>query len=95
MRHLLDTLQDVEAAPAAVALHGIARIRHQLQLAQHELRDHQHAVEKAGFGDVGNAAVDDHTGVQDLKGFLGTLFAAEDAAQGRKVQHVAFVGTYD
>ena len=33
---------------------------------QNELRDHQHAVEKTGLRDIGNAAVDDHAGIQNL-----------------------------
>ncbi len=94
VRHLLDALQDVQAAAAAVALHRIGRIGHQLQLAQHELRNHQHAVEETGFGDIGDAAVDDHAGVQNLERFLRALLAAEDAAQGRQVEHVALLGAH-
>src|ERR1039458_6470360 len=70
VRHFLDALQDVEAAAAAVALHGVGRIGHQLQLTQHKLGNHYHAVQEAGFGDVGDAAVDDDTGVQNLERFL-------------------------
>jgi hypothetical protein len=70
VRHLLDALQNVQPAPAAVALHGIGRIGHQLQFAQHELRNHQHAVEEAGLGDIGDAAVDDHAGVENLELFF-------------------------
>ena len=91
-RHLLDALQDVEAAAAAIALQGVGGIGHQLQFAQHELRDHDDAVEEAGFGDVGDAAVDDDAGVEDLVALLALLFAAEDAAQRRQVQQVALVG---
>jgi len=43
----LDSLEDVQPAPAAIALHGIGRIGHQLQLAQNELRNHQDAVQEA------------------------------------------------
>ena len=38
LRHLLDLLQDVQAAPAAVALQRVRGVGHLLQLAQHELR---------------------------------------------------------
>jgi hypothetical protein len=48
-RHLLDALQDVEPAAAAVALQRIGGIGDELQLAQHELRDDQRAVEEAGL----------------------------------------------
>ena len=70
MRHFLDALQNVQAAAAAVALHRIGRIGHQLQFPQHELRNHQHAVQKAGFGDIGDAAVDNHAGIENLEGLL-------------------------
>src|SRR5262249_37810052 len=58
-RCLLQTLQDVEAAAAAVALERIGRVGDELEFAQDKLRDHDDAVEEAGFSDVGNAAVDD------------------------------------
>jgi hypothetical protein len=38
-RHLLDLLEDVEAAAAAVPLHRVGGIGDQLKLLQHELRD--------------------------------------------------------
>ena len=93
--HFLDALEDIQAAPAAVALHGIGGIGDKLQLPQNELRDYQHAVEEAGFGDIGDAAVDDHRGVQNLERLLGSLLAAEDAAQRGQVQHVALLGADD
>src|ERR1019366_1433550 len=93
--HFLDTLQDVEAAAAAVALHGVGRIGHQLQLTQHKLRNHYHAVQEAGFGDVGDAAVDDDTGVENLERFLRRLLAAKNAAERRQVEHVALLGAHD
>ena len=67
----------------------IGGIGHQLQFAQHELRDHQRAVDETGFDDVGDAAVDDDAGVENLEGVLGRLLAAEQPAQRRQVQHVA------
>src|SRR5204862_4223674 len=64
-RHLLNLLQNVEAAAAAVALHRVARIGDELQFLQHELRNHERAVDKPGFADVGDAPVDDDAGVED------------------------------
>src|SRR5215204_4227698 len=65
-RHLLDLLQNIEPAPSAIALHRIRRIRHELQLFQNELRDHDGSVHETGFADVGDAAVDDDARVEDL-----------------------------
>ena len=65
-RHLLDLLQDVEAATAAIALHRIGRIGDELQLLEHELRDHERSVHETGFTDVRDAAVDDDARVEDL-----------------------------
>ena len=92
---LLQALQNVETAAAAVTLERVGRIGHQLQFAQDELRRHDHAVEEAGFGDVRDPAVDDDAGVENLVALLRLLFAAEDAAEGRQVQQVALVGAHD
>ena len=70
-RHLLDLLQDVEAAAAAIALHRIGRVGDELQLLEHELRDHERAVHETGFTDVRDAAVDDDAGVEDLVSLAG------------------------
>ena len=64
-RHLLDAVQDVEAAPAAVALQRIGRVGDELQFLQHELRHDQRAVQEPGLDDVGDAAVDDDARVED------------------------------
>ena len=66
VRHLLDPLQDVQAAPAAVALHRVRGVGHLLQLAQHELGHDQRPLEEAGLADVRDAPVDDHGGVEHL-----------------------------
>ena len=66
-----------------------------MQLAQHELRDDDDAVEEAGLGDVGDATVDDDAGVQDFVAALGLLLAAEDAAERGQVQQLAFTGADD
>ena len=83
--HLLDALQDVQAAAAAVALQRIGRIGDQLQFAQHELRDDQTSVQKTGFDDVGDAAVDDDAGIEDLKRLAGGLLAAERPPRAPKL----------
>src|SRR5215470_10302486 len=76
-RHLLDLLQDVEPAAAAVALERVRRVGDELQLLQHELRNHERAVEEAGFADVGNAAVDDDAGNENLVAVLGAVGAEQ------------------
>src|SRR5438552_1096354 len=93
--HFLYALHHVESAAAAVALERIGGVRHQLQFAQHKLRQHQDAIEKSGLGDIGNAAINDDAGIQYLVDLLALLFAAEDAAQRGEVQQVAFVGADD
>src|SRR5208283_5225620 len=56
--------------------------------AEHELRDHNQAVEETGLGDVGDAAVDNDAGVEDLVTLLARLFAAEDPAERRQIEQV-------
>src|SRR5262249_83849 len=86
--HLLDLLQDVEPAPAAVALHRIGGIGDQLQLLQHELRDDERAVDEAGFADVGDAAVDDDARVEHLVAPLRTC-RAEETREPRRLEPLA------
>ena len=99
--HLLDALQNVEAAAAAVAAQRIGRVGNLLQLFQHELRHHQRAVDEAGFADVGDAAVDDDAGIQDPIAALRRL-RPEQARQplgleplaGLPAEHEADVGQH-
>src|SRR5580692_8421467 len=93
--HFLQALQNVEAAAAAVALQRVGRIGHELQFAQHELRSNDDAVEEAGLGNVGDAAVDDDAGVEDLVALLALLFATKHSAQRCQVQQVAFARTHN
>ena len=80
--HLLDLLQDVEPAAAAVAFQRVGGIGDELQLLQHELRDDERAVEKAGLADVGDAAVDDDAGVEDAVALLRPGVAEERREPG-------------
>ena len=88
----MQALQNVEPTAAAIALKRIGGVGDQLQLAQHKLRRDDDAVEEAGLGNIGNSAVDDNAGVEDLIAFLTLLLAAEDAAQSCQVQQIALVG---
>jgi hypothetical protein len=65
-----------------------------LQFAQHKLGDYDHAVNKAGFGDVRDAAVNDNAGIQHLCTAARGPVGREDGAQRRRVQQVAFAGAY-
>ena len=86
--HLLNLLEDVEPAAAAVALERIGRIGDELQLLQHELRDDERAVDEAGLADVGDAAVDDHARVENLVAAL-RAGGAEQADQPRRLEPFA------
>ena len=69
-RRLLQPLHDVETTASAVAPDGIGGISHHLQFAQNELRNQEHSLEKPRFGDIRDAAVDEHAGVKELPGSL-------------------------
>ena len=92
--HLLDLLQDVEPAPAAVALQRVGGVGDELQLLEHELRDDERAVEEAGLADVGNPAVDDHAGVEDAVALLRPGVAKE-RRQPRRLEPLAFPRPHD
>ena len=70
----------------------VGGIGHELQFAQDELRDEQDAVEEMSLANIGDAAVDDHAGVQHFGHSPGAAFAAEQAAQRLQVQHVSLIG---
>ena len=76
-------------AAAAVALQRVGGVGDELQLLEDELRDHERAVEKAGLADVGDAAVDDHAGVENAIALLRTG-VAEEAGEPLRLQPLAF-----
>ena len=88
----LEALEDVETTASAIALEGVGGIGDELEFAKDELRDDDEAVEESGFGDVGDAAVDDNAGIENFKALLARLFASEDAAEGGQVEQIALVG---
>src|SRR5262249_47909962 len=92
--HLLDLLQDVETAAAAVALHRVGGIGDELQLLQDELRDDQRAVDEPGLADVGDAAVDDHARVEDLVAALRSG-CSEQAREPRRLAPLAVLAAQD
>src|SRR5262245_46975380 len=85
----LDALKDVQSSPATVALGGIGRVGDLLQLAQDELRDENRAAHKTGLGDVGDAPVNNHAGVENLVALLRPA-VDQDAAERREVEVVTF-----
>src|SRR5207302_3089832 len=60
-----------------------------------KLRCDHNAIEKTGFGDIGNAPVDDYAGVENFVALLELFLSAKNAAQGGKIQQVAFIGPDD
>src|SRR5207248_328569 len=58
-------VQNVEAAPAALALERVARIRQGLQFAQNKARDDERAAQKSCRAKIGNAAIDDDVCIYD------------------------------
>ena len=66
LRALADALQDIEPAAAARALEHIRRIRDVLEFLEHEDRYEQRPLDKARIADIGDAAIDDDTRVEQL-----------------------------
>ena len=62
---LLHPVEDLEAAPAAVAPERVRAVGDVLQLVEHEPRDDERAVDEAGLDDLGDPAVDDRARVDD------------------------------
>src|SRR5262249_29164660 len=78
--HLLDALENVEAATPSIALKRIGRIGNLLQFAEHKVRNDEDSIEESCFANVGNTAIDDHACVEDLVDLLCRSLAAENAA---------------
>ena len=93
--HFLEALENIQPAATAVALQRVGGIGHQLKLAQHKLRRNNDAIEESGLGNVGNPAVDDDAGVENLVAFLALLLAAENSAQSSQVQQISFARADD
>ncbi len=62
----LHPLQHVESAAAALPLRAVGRVGDHLQFAEHKLRNDEHAIDKPGLGDIGDAAVDDDARIQNF-----------------------------
>src|SRR5271156_6497166 len=87
----LQALQNVEAASSAIAFKRVGGIGYELQFAEHKLRNDNESIEESGLGDVGDAAVDNHAGVEDLVTLRARFFAAEDSAEGGEVEQISLV----
>ena len=81
-RRLLEPVEDVEPAAAAVPAQLVGAVGDALQLLEHEPRDDHRLVDHPGLGDVGDPAVDDDRGVQDQRprtlDLLGELDVGDD-----------------
>jgi len=89
----LHALEHVKTAAAALALGAIGGVGYDLEFAEDELGNDDHAVDEAGFGDVGDAAVDDDAGIEDLGAAAGGLVAGEEHAEGGGIEEVALAGS--
>jgi hypothetical protein len=92
--HLLNLLQDVEAAPAPISFHRISRVGDKLQFFEDELRDDQRAVHESGVAQIGDAAVDDHGRIQNLVAALWSG-GAEEADEPRRFEPFTFAAAND
>src|SRR5689334_2088456 len=63
---LLNALKDFEAAATALATQAVGRIGDGLQFMKDEPRNKERAIEEVCFADFGDAAVDQHAGVEQL-----------------------------
>src|SRR6476659_10530847 len=66
-------MQNIEAAPAALALNRIARIGQGLKFSQDESRDDQRPAQETAPDQVGDPTVDDDGGIDDERLVLGGL----------------------
>jgi hypothetical protein len=96
---LLKLRKHLHTAPAALAAQSVGRVGDVLQFIQDEARNQQRAKQKAGLGDVGDAPIDDHAGIQqDGATVIGRfpVSIAPDAPRfckrGRSIVKISFYG---
>ncbi len=65
-KSLLHALQNVEPTAAAVAFQRIRRPGNMLQLFEDKLRHNQRPFQKPGFANIRDAAVNNHTGIENF-----------------------------
>ena len=79
---LLEPVEDVEPAAAAVAAELVGAVGDPLQLLEHEPRHDQRLVDDPRLGHVGDPAVDDDRGVEHQRpcplDLLGELHVGDD-----------------
>src|ERR1700689_4275780 len=93
----LHLLQNIQPAPAALPPGAVGGVGYDLQLAQHELWNHQRSFQKTGLHHIGDAAIDNGAGVKDLKVALAgrSPFAGKELSQAPgKVQQVSLTGAH-
>src|SRR5262249_23681055 len=93
--HLLNALKNVETTPSTIPFQRICRVSDLLQFTQNEVGNDEHSIQETGFADIGNAAVDDDAGIEDLISLSRRPFATENAAHRRQIQHVSLVRSND
>src|SRR5580658_6288678 len=71
----LHPLEHIQAAAAALAFGAVSRVSHDLQFTQDKFGNDESPVHKARIGNVGDAAVNDHRGIENLEALPGDLFA--------------------
>ena len=81
----LHAVQDLQAAPAAIAPQGVRGIRDVLQLLEHEPGNDERAVHEPGLHDLRDPAVDEDAGVDHDPGtgLLGHRLTTRPAHQAR------------
>ena len=87
--HFLQALKNFESAASALALERVGGIGNELELVEDKARDAEGAVEEMCFANVGDAAVDERAGVEQLgrvtrgRGELDR-FGEREFAEGRR-----------
>ena len=76
-------VEDVQAAPAALALQPVGRIGHELELLEDELGNDERPLDEPRVAEVGDAAVDDDARVEDLVAAAGAFSLKKPEEVGR------------
>jgi len=91
--HFLHALKNFESATAALALEGVGRVGDELELVEDEARNAEGAVEEMCFANVGDAAVDERAGVEQLGRMTGGRGEFDGLGKRKFAERRSFGGT--
>jgi hypothetical protein len=85
----LELIQNIQATPSSLSLDAVSGVRYKLQLFEDKLRNDQISVDEFRVTNIGDPAIDDHAGIQNLV-TLSCHFLFEKAGKKGRIKPLMF-----